>query len=281
MEEEPPPRVSVILPTYNGEKYLGLAVRSVLRQTFGDFELLVLDDGSTDTTPRILQRLAASDERMRVISLPHGGIVAALREGVRQARANLIARMDGDDICLPERFARQVEYLDAHPEVVVLGTNWVGIDPAGRPFWRSRKFVTESAAIRASIERGTNPMLHPSVMFRPAAYERTGGYRFREDSFEDHDLWKRLIAEGEFANLPEVLTLYRRHQRAVSVGRGRQRPGADITAARYAGWARIARRDGYRAAAWRNALQAVRLEPASLSNIRLLGRTVFARNRRG
>ena len=281
MEQERAPRVSVILPTYNGEKYLGLAVRSVLRQTFGDFELLVLDDGSTDTTPRILERLAASDERMRVISLPHGGIVAALREGVRQAQANLIARMDGDDICLPERFARQVEYLDAHPEVVVLGTNWVGIDPAGRPFWRSRKFVTESAAIRASLERGTNPMLHPSVMFRPAAYERAGGYRFREDSFEDHDLWKRLIAEGEFANLPEVLTLYRRHQRAVSVGRGRQRPGADITAARYAGWARIARRDGYRAAAWRNALQAVRLEPASLSNIWLLGRTVFARNRRG
>lgn len=280
MASEASPRVSVVLPTFNSEKYIALAVRSVLRQTFRDFELLVIDDGSTDRTPYVLKRLAASDRRMRVTTLPHGGIVAALTEGMRQARADLIARMDGDDICLPMRFARQVEFLDANPDVIALGTNWVGIDPGGRPFWRPRKFVADRATIRARAEQGVNPMLHPSVIFRRAAYERTGGYRFREDTYEDTDLWTRMIAFGDFANLPEVLMQYRRHPEAVSVGRLRWRDRSNLAAAQHAAWARIARRDGYRAAAWRNALRAIMLEPTSPSHFWLLARTLRRQRRR-
>ena len=153
--------------------------------------------------------------------------------------------------------------------------------PAGRPFWRSRRFVSDSAELREHITHGRNRMLHPSVIFRRGAYERSGGYREpAAGTFEDSDLWWRLIHEGEFANLPEVLMLYRRHHAAVSVGRGHRRLTKDIRASRHAGWARIALRDGYRAAARQNAVASLRIEPWSLPTAWLLARTLLPRRTR-
>src|SRR4051794_4532921 len=114
------PAVSIVMPVYNGAAYVAEAVRSILGQTFEDFEFIIVDDGSTDRTPRILHEYERMDRRVRVISRPNTGIVGALNDGVAAAEAPLIARMDADDVSTPQRLHRQVEYLSEHPEVVVL-----------------------------------------------------------------------------------------------------------------------------------------------------------------
>src|SRR5215204_6221112 len=126
-----PPTVSVIMPAYNAKRYVAQTIRSVLAQTFGDFEFIIVDDGSTDGTLPILQRVANEDARLVVISRPNTGIVAALNDGIAKARGEFLARMDADDVCLPERFAKQVLYLREHPECVGVGTFVETIDPYG------------------------------------------------------------------------------------------------------------------------------------------------------
>ena len=125
------PRVSVALPVHNCERYVAEAIESILAQTFTDFEFLIVDDGSTDGTLPILNRFAARDSRIRVISRPNTGIVGALNEILGLARADLVARMDADDVALPVRFERQVRYLDEHPECVMVGSRVTIIDPDG------------------------------------------------------------------------------------------------------------------------------------------------------
>ena len=206
------PRIAVVLPVYNGEKYLAEAVRSVLAQTFTDFELLAIDDGSTDRTAEVLS--AFSDSRLRVLRLPeHRGLVEALNCGIRESRSELIARMDADDICLPRRFERQVAFLDAHPEVALCGT-WT------RQFGNGARAVSrppvESKQIRARLFFGW-AMDHPSIMMRRALLERHGlAY---DDAFrhvEDFDFFIRASELTEVANLPEVLLRTREHDHNVS-----------------------------------------------------------------
>src|SRR5258706_14041022 len=116
------PAVSVVMPVYNGERYLASAIDSILAQTFTDFELIAVDDGSTDSSLPMLKRYAERDPRVRVISRPNTGIVGALSDAIAAARAPLIARMDADDLSLPLRFERQVAYLSGHPQCVLVGT---------------------------------------------------------------------------------------------------------------------------------------------------------------
>ena len=125
------PLISVCMPVYNAKRYLGEAVESILSQTFRDFEFLIIDDGSTDRSLAILQRYAAQDARIRLSSEPNAGYVVRLNEMLHQARGDLIARMDADDVALPERFARQVEFLRSHPEVDVVGGAHENIDSKG------------------------------------------------------------------------------------------------------------------------------------------------------
>jgi glycosyltransferase involved in cell wall biosynthesis len=126
------PQVTVVLPVYNAEAHLAAAVESVLSQTFADFEVLAINDGSTDGSGAILTRYAAANPRLRVIDQPNRGLIEVLNRGVREARGRWVARMDADDVCLPRRLERQVAHLAAHPDVALLG-GWVAtIDEAGR-----------------------------------------------------------------------------------------------------------------------------------------------------
>src|SRR5579864_5984497 len=122
------PVISVVMGVYNAQRYVSEAIESVLNQTFGDFEFIVVDDGSTDRTPAILQEYQARDPRLKVLRIAHAGIVAAANAGLAIARAELIARADADDVCLPERFARQVSYMGDHPECVCLGSRMLLIE---------------------------------------------------------------------------------------------------------------------------------------------------------
>jgi hypothetical protein len=207
-------RVSVLMPAYNAERYLLQSVQSVLGQTFGDFELLVVDDCSTDRTPDILASI--QDRRMRVIRNEHNlGIVGALNRAMARAHGGYIARIDADDFCLPTRFAKQVAYLDAHPDIALLGTE---------------TFILEEGRVRHERQRGdadplvvrwrslvSNPIGHPTMMFRAEMVARIGTY-LREDYkyAEDFDFSHRLLDVGDLAVLPENLIVYRQHHNNIT-----------------------------------------------------------------
>lgn len=215
------PRISVLLPVYNGELFLEAAIASVLGQTFPDFELLVLDDGSRDRSRSIADRLAESDPRIRVFSWDNRGISTTLNAGLERAQGCLIARMDADDISLPQRFERQVRTLDAHPEMVALGTHALMIDPEGAPIcpWFALLVEHEDIERRLLSGAGGGTLIHPSVMMRRDDLSAIGGYRKEYEMAEDLDLLLRLSERGRLGNLPEILLLYRQHVSSVSVAR--------------------------------------------------------------
>src|SRR5450756_1425380 len=206
------PRISIIMPVWNGEKFLAAAVDSLLAQTFPDFELLVIDDGSTDRTPEILR--AYTDPRLRVLRLDHGGIVVALNHGLSQARADWVARLDADDISLPRRLELQWQAVNRHPRAVLchtavtcFGEGSVSAGEARLP--RSRSFM----ALRLCYQC---PIAHSTVLFKKSVALAVGGYLPEERHAEDFSLWGRLLEQGEFIALPEKLVRFRVHQQSVS-----------------------------------------------------------------
>lgn len=208
-----PPRVSVLLPVRDGEDHLEGAVRSILNQTFADFELIAVDDGSRDGTPGILRDLASIDPRIRVLSTEPRGIVAALETARAEARGELLARMDADDLSLPTRLARQVGLMDEQPGVVLCGT---GVEYFPREGLRDGSLRYEAwintGSDAADIERDLFvecPLAHPTFMLRAEVAERVGGYR-EVDWPEDYDLVLRLWGDGgRFARVPEQLLRWR------------------------------------------------------------------------
>lgn len=209
------PRVSVLLPVYNAEAYVGDAVRSILAQTFTDFEFLIIDDGSTDASPRILSDLARSDARVRLGIRANRGNIATLNELIDMARGEYFARMDHDDIALSQRFARQVEFLDAHPEVVAAGSRALFIDDEGLPLMEVMNHYSHEQIERALMKPELG-IIHPSVMMRADACRAIGGYRAEYPHAEDLDFFLRLGEVGRLQNIAEPLLQYRTHASSVS-----------------------------------------------------------------
>jgi len=205
------PAISVLLPIHNGLPYLREAVESLLGQTFPNFELLAIDDGSTDGSPAYLEGL--DDPRLRLFRRAHSGLIPVLNFGLAQARADLIARMDADDIARPERLERQWRFMHDHPEVVLLGSRVQEIDGTGRLIGAVADLPEQHEAIvaRFTQPRKMNPLVHPSVLFRREAALRCGGYRKDFPVAEDSDLWRRLARIGRLHILAEPLLLLRKH----------------------------------------------------------------------
>ena len=201
------PAVSVVLPVRNGAATLAQALTSILAQTFTDFELIAIDDGSTDATSPILA--ATRDPRLRILTQPATGLVPALNRGVTEARAPLIARMDADDIAKPERLARQVQAMAAHPTAAVIGTAIEIIDSSGR-ILRTESRPHSAGAISAALAQA-NCIAHPTVMMRRAAAREAGLYRPAFLQAEDYDLWLRIAERHDLLNLAEPLLQYRDH----------------------------------------------------------------------
>lgn len=209
------PQVSVLMPAYNCETYVAEAVSSMLSQTFADFEFLVIDDGSTDATRAVLESI--HDPRLRVVSNPRNlGLIATLNRGLELAGGRYIARMDADDISAPERLEKQVRFLDAHPDVDVLGTMANLINEEGRIFGSLADYPTSSGDVRQYLLRECC-LVHPTVMFRKNAVQAVGGYDAAAQHAEDYDLWLRLSDRHLLANLPEKLVSYRMHRNQVSI----------------------------------------------------------------
>lgn len=209
------PAISVILPVYNAEAYVREAVQSILAQTFMDFELIIINDGSTDGSGTILRELAERDARIVLVERPNDGLVSALNEGIERARADLIARMDADDVSMPERFALQHARMVQEPELAVLGSFIRFMDKAGNIIRLSEYPLTPKETAR-HVEKGC-PVAHPTVMMRRGAVLKIGGYRKAFSHAEDYDLWLRMNDLGyAIANLPQPLLNYRVHGANVS-----------------------------------------------------------------
>ncbi|MBI2526460.1 MAG: glycosyltransferase [Candidatus Rokubacteria bacterium] len=240
------PAVSVLMAVRDGAPWVREAVESVLTQTAGDLELIVIDDGSTDGTPGLLE--AVPDPRLRLERGKPRGLTPALNRALGLARAPLVARLDADDLALPERLARQRVFLDAHPEVGLLGTAAREVDGAGREV-RVVRPPEDDAALRRALIR-ENPFVHSSVMLRRWLCERAGGYDETLPVAQDYDLWMRLSRATRMANLRDVLVVRRLLPGRVSI----EREGDRLRTEARVRWQAI-RRGDY---PWRCAVHALR-----------------------
>lgn len=203
------PRVSVLMPTFNCAKYLAEAIQSIRIQSFRDFELLIVDDCSTDHTPQLLTFFAQQDERIRITQNPiNMGRGASRNKALNMnPSGEYIAIMDSDDIAIPERLEKQVNFLDNNPEIVAVGSQVVNVDELNNPT-KEQTILPTSHGSLAWLMTYSVPFANPTVMLRAAAMRQVGEYD--EDSkVEDAELWTRLIYHGRFANIPEILLHYR------------------------------------------------------------------------
>lgn len=209
--------VTVLMAVYNGEAYVGQAVAGVLAQTLADFELIVVDDGSTDSTRQILA--GYRDPRMRIVTNQQNlGLTRSLNQGIRLACGKYIGRQDADDFSLPERLAQQVAYLEAHPQVGLVGCASRWVDRHGH-FLRTMQPVTAPEQV-GPLLLAEIPFLHGTFMIRRQSLRDVGGgYDERLPLAQDCDLLLRLAERWDLANLPEVLYVHRRHENSLSARR--------------------------------------------------------------
>ena len=209
------PAVSVLLPAFNAENYLVASVESLLAQTFTDFEIVVIDDGSTDSTPALVRELIARDPRVRVITHHvNQGLVVSLNDGLAAARGELIARLDADDTSCPRRLERQVRVFEDTPDAVLCATAYDRVDPAGHLIRTACPPLTH-AALASALLTG-NCLCHSSVMFRRSTALSLGGYHAEWFPAEDYDLWLRLLERGRYRGINTVEVRYLENPGGVS-----------------------------------------------------------------
>ena len=275
------------MPVYNAARYLAPAVESIQAQSFGDFEFIIIDDGSTDRSLEILNRFAKEDARIKIVSRPNTGLVGALNDGLAVAQGEYLARMDADDCSTPGRLEQQLARMESEPDCVALGGAAMFTDPEGRPLKIYAPHPDHSSIENELVAGNGGALIHASFLFRREALIRCGGYRENYNYLEDLDLFIRLLDFGRLANLPDVLYHYRQHPLSINHVQGnrdlqaaeivaplRQRKGlprwipkpdpasqsASVADFRRK-WAFDAAENGHYDSAWANALQAVRLAP--------------------
>ena len=202
------PDISVVMSTYNGAKRLRRTIECLLAQDDVNLELIVINDGSTDESPLILDSCCALDSRIRPVHRQNGGLTDALHVGSALARGEYIARQDVGDFSLANRLQVQARFLANHPQVVAVGSGIRWIGPEGEYLGEWVRHQAPEETTRELIDSGVG-FVHPSVMFRRDAYEKAGGYRTQFRFAQDHDLWYRMAEHGLLATCPEVLFEYR------------------------------------------------------------------------
>jgi len=216
LDENRNPPVSVLMPAFNCARYLTAAMESILSQTFREFEFVVVDDGSTDGSSEILDAFAKLDKRVRVLHQQNTGYVIALQNGLRLCTGEFIARMDADDIAMPERIEKQFEHFQRNPGTALVGCEFYDIDENGAILSQGEYPYVTNRVIRWLLLL-CNPMLHPGAMFRRTDILALGGYRQEFYSAEDYELWTRLCTRGTLSNIPMKLMKKRFHAGSVSV----------------------------------------------------------------
>jgi glycosyltransferase involved in cell wall biosynthesis len=215
------PLISVILPVYNCERYIGLAIQSVLCQSFRDFELIVINDGSTDSTGLVIDGF--SDPRIKKIEIENGGLVKALNLGVSNSNGDYIARMDADDICMPMRFEMQVNELSNNPKLDVICSDIIKIDEQGSVLGEEVDLKFSGDGIRNFMlfKTGGKPIVHPTVMMKKALLDAVNGYR-NFNACEDRDLWLRCLDSVNVLRINVPLLKYRITNSGISISSSRK-----------------------------------------------------------
>jgi len=210
------PAISVVMSVFNGEAFLRESIDSILRQTFTDFEFVILDDGSNDSTPKILSDFAKRDSRVRVFPQKNKGRAESLNRGIDLVRSPLIARMDADDISLSHRLKEQYEFMNGHPEVGLLGSGVEFITPGGKRFGFSLLPPLDDAELRNRM-RYANQFYHPTVIMREEVVVAAGKYRKALCDADDFDLFLRMAERTKLASLSRPVLLYRVHAGQASI----------------------------------------------------------------
>lgn len=202
------PLVSVVLPVYNCEKYLGEAIESILKQTLKDFEFIIINDASTDSTSEIIKKYAKKDNRIVVINNEKNMYIAgALNKGIKQAQTDYIARMDADDISFPWRLQMQYDLISSNSRVAVVGSDIQIVDENGEVL-TYRSYKTTPVSLKRTMMR-YSPFAHPVVMFRKSYAAEFGFYDPSKSPSEDVDLWFKLGSKYDFVSVPYPLLKYR------------------------------------------------------------------------
>ncbi len=209
------PILSIILPAYNAATYIAETIESVLHQDYTNFELLIIDDGSTDTTAEVVHPFT-SDKRVTYIKNEQNmGLIQTLNKGISLARGKYIGRIDADDIWHnPHKISMQMEYINTHLDTVLIGTGAIAIDQYGKTLF-TMKYPSEEQIIRKQFLSG-NPFIHPSVICLKEAMVNAGGFLIDDTYAEDYGLWLRIAALGHIHNISEPLMKYRIHSNGVS-----------------------------------------------------------------
>jgi alpha-1,3-rhamnosyltransferase len=209
--------ITVLMPIHNGERFLQAALESVLRQSFRDFELLAVDDGSTDSSREILEAFRAQDERINIVYQPRLGYPAALNIGITKASYDLVAMMDADDVMMPKRLERQLSFLKAHANASVVCSYAYLIDVKGRIIGTSQNLVDVEGGLAKRDASLFSEIVNPTVLMRKADIMNVGRYRESFIFAPDRDLWARLATAGYSIQCqPEFLLCYRLHLGAIS-----------------------------------------------------------------
>lgn len=206
------PRISVIMPAYNAEKYIAEAIDSILGQTYSDFEFIIINDCSRDRTEEII--LSYDDPRIvYIMNEENLGVAATLNKGLALAKGEYIARMDADDISMPERFEKQVVYLEANEEIAVLGC---GIERfSDNASLDTRRFASDADLMAIDMFFACG-LAHPSVMMRTSVIRELGGYDPEFNGLEDYELWCRVLENHKITTLPDILLRYRIHNSQIT-----------------------------------------------------------------
>jgi glycosyltransferase involved in cell wall biosynthesis len=209
------PKISVVMPVYNGEKYLSTAIDSILNQTFPDFEFIIINDASTDTTSDIIRKYQKKDKRIISINNEKNlGIGGTLNKGFTYAKTQYVARMDADDISEPERLEKQYKLISSNKKLGVVGGYILIINEQNDPLLL-RKYLANSNDLKNHIFR-YSPFAHPATMIRLSVFNEFGGYDPSKSPSEDLDLWIKIGTKYEFGNVPRVILNYRIYEASAS-----------------------------------------------------------------
>jgi glycosyltransferase involved in cell wall biosynthesis len=280
------PKVSVLLPVYNAGPFLRQAIDSILNQSFADFELIIIDDGSTDNSGETIATY--TDQRIKAFHQENQGLMATLNRGLGLTQGEYIARMDQDDISFPERFQKQVAFLDTHPDHAIVGTTYAYVDPQNQLIGVYPALLDDQDLRRDVVTK--SPFGHGSVMMR-ASVIRDNSIEYRPSYIEDHDLWMRLAAYGKMANLSDILYLWRHHPGSImALHNEKQRKAsfelqeaffpklniAELSA--WPGWRQLLRYHNERITLWGKSLRVLRRNAYSSMYLNLA--ILFARHNR-
>ena len=214
------PLVSIILPSYNGERYIKEAIESVLNQSFGNFELILINDGSIDKTADILEEYKNKDSRIKTIHQENIGLAKSLNKGIRLAKGKYIARMDDDDLWLKEKLEKQIDFIEKNPEIGLLGTGCYEVTDKGKIIGK-KIFPEKNQELQKDLIQ-YNPFIHSSIMAKREVFDEVGLYdeKFRES--EDYELWLRIAENYKIANLAEPLVTKRYCKKSLSPAKDKE-----------------------------------------------------------